>query len=82
MGNGEWGMGNREWGMGNGDKTKIPFVLPLLKNPPFLSTPYSPLPTFHSLLPTPQTTKDDKTSRQCYRRLFGDKFRGWKTGGV
>ena len=77
-------MGNGEWGMGNGDKTKIPFVLPLLKTPPFIPTPYSPLPTPNSQLPTPnsQLTTDDKTLRRCYHRLFGDRFRGWKTGGV
>jgi len=65
MGNGEWGMGNGEWGMGNGDKTKIPFVLPLLKNHPLypnsqLPTPNSQLPTPNSQLPTPNLQRTIK----------------------
>jgi len=53
-------MGNGEWGMGNGDKTKIPFVLPLLKTPPFIPTPNSPLPTPNSPLPTPNLQRTIK----------------------
>ena len=63
-------MGNvREWGMGD-KKEKFPSSSFSLRLHPL------------SQLPTPQLTTDDKTSRRCYRRLFGDKFRGWKTGGV
>jgi len=69
MGNGEWGMGDK--------KEKFPSSSLSLR-----LHPLSQLPTPHSQLPTPQPTTDDKTLRRCYRRLFGDRFRGWKTGGV
>ena len=74
-------MGNGEWGMGNWDKTKIPFVLPLLKNLPFLSTLYSLLSTPHSLLPTPQLQRTIKRQGAVPVDFLATDFEGGKQRG-